>query len=628
MSLLECFPVNTVKYCLLIKYSFHHPQVSSSCSSVYVDGSEARGSSNATVLVKYGTYSGKAKYIVWMPEFPLEVSVADFRLSQIKGWKVPEEINNKLRRRKRAYGWTHHADDFSNGVGSDRMTCRARYQQSPVEVYARFLAMDQDSGRVSYLISRKTGLRVTDLVQPLLRVADPKIATLKGRTLQGRTMGRTDVQVLSPITGRVIGAKEIRVGSDKVSISKLVVRVVSGLQLNITPDSSVENGYVAETSVTRKLTAQYQEGLLDIDIEFSDGTRTPLRDISVDDYFLMVESLDIEVVAFAPMLASHHPRVIAVGEGNGDLLRVTLLLSEECRLRRNIPISKQSPKSTPGPLASSLASVQVDFSSSSPDSASRPDTVQNDGFSNRAAVKGGSSDLSDILIGIPLQQDDHKSRHEPNVQARQHKGGGGVAAVGPPPGHHVVRNHHGDTTPLEIGMYVLLAAFCFAIAVFMVSCVVYAAKFRPITIEQVQESEMGQVKSFHGAAGGASGAGRRGRDSTTNAHDWVWLGRSTLDQSNTESVDNNARGEESVKNVKKCPRGCQLVLFIFSLDSRVRITSNPMPLNYVDPEDALTEVTSFDNPNHIPLPAVAGAPVDTSTYNKRDRRSVRMMLPR
>jgi len=83
--------------------------------------------------------------------------------------------------------------------------------------------------------------------------------------------------VLSPITGRVIGAKEIRVGSDKVSITRLIVRVVSGLQLTITPDSAIENGYIAETSVTRRLTAQYQEGLLDIDLEFSDGARTPLR---------------------------------------------------------------------------------------------------------------------------------------------------------------------------------------------------------------------------------------------------------------------------------------------------------------------------------------------------------------
>lgn len=67
------------------------PQVSSSCSSVYVDGSEQRGSSNASVIVKYGTYVGVAKFIVWMPEFPLEVYISDFRLSQIKGWKVTDD---------------------------------------------------------------------------------------------------------------------------------------------------------------------------------------------------------------------------------------------------------------------------------------------------------------------------------------------------------------------------------------------------------------------------------------------------------------------------------------------------------------------------------------------------------
>lgn len=60
------------------------------------------------------------------------------------------------------------------------------------------------------------------------------------------------------MTGRVIGAKEVRVGNDKVGLTRLSVQVVSGLQLNISPDNSIENGYVAETSVTRKLTAQYQ----------------------------------------------------------------------------------------------------------------------------------------------------------------------------------------------------------------------------------------------------------------------------------------------------------------------------------------------------------------------------------
>lgn len=69
--------------------------------------------------------------------------------------------------------------------------------------------------------------------------------------------------MLSPITGRVIGAKEVRCGNDKVSVVQLAVQVVSGLQLSISPDTSIQNGYIAETSVTRKLTAQYQVEMID-----------------------------------------------------------------------------------------------------------------------------------------------------------------------------------------------------------------------------------------------------------------------------------------------------------------------------------------------------------------------------
>uniref|UniRef100_A0A8W7JGN5 Transmembrane protein 132C n=1 Tax=Anopheles albimanus TaxID=7167 RepID=A0A8W7JGN5_ANOAL len=598
-------------------------KVSSSCSSVYVDGSEVGGSSNASVVVKYGTYTGLARFTVWMPEFPLEVSVADFRLSQIKGWKIPDDqspMNGKGKlRKKRAYGagWDNHGSDYVNGVSSDRSVCRARYQQSPVEVYARFIAVDQDSGRVSYLISRRTGLRVTDLVQPLLRVADPKIATLRGRTLQGRAMGRTDVQVLSPITGRVIGAREVRVGSDKVTITRLQVKVVSGLQLSITNDASIENGYIAETSVTRKLTAQYQEGLLDIDLEFSDGSRTPLRDISVDDYFLLVESLDTEVVAFAPMLASHHPRVIAVGEGNGELLRVTLLLSEECRLRRNLPVSKQGVKGSIGPLVSALAMVHVDFSGA--EISTRPDTVQNDGVVGRDRTKPGRelSDLEDILIGIPLK-DDNANAMEAAVQpSRQHHHDSTIVT-----GDHsgkvgsFISNKsmvHADAATLEIGMYIVLAAFCLAIAVFVVSCVVYASKYRPVTIDVNGEA------SVRDGMGNSSilDAGKGSESYATNAHDWVWLGRATMDRCNVEA------GSEITGNFR---------------DSRMHIFSNPMNPKYGDADESIIQINSFDNPNHIQLPPSSAiqsqngrlgngscskneinSPINSSTYNKRNR---------
>lgn len=70
-------------------------------------------------------------------------------------------------------------------------------------MYARFLAKDHDSGRVSYFVSRRTWLKVTELVLSLMRVSDPRIASLRDRVLQGRSPGRTEVQVLSPITGMV-----------------------------------------------------------------------------------------------------------------------------------------------------------------------------------------------------------------------------------------------------------------------------------------------------------------------------------------------------------------------------------------------------------------------------------------
>jgi transmembrane protein 132 len=154
--------------------------------------------------------------------------------------------------------------------------------------------------------------------------------------------------------------------------------------------------------------------LLDIDLEFSDGFRTPLRDITVNDYYLLVDSLDPEVVAFAPMVASHHPRVIAVGEGKGDLLRVALLPAEECRgsttTRRggaSSAVGKGTSKgSIGGPLAAASAHVDVDFSAS--EVPQRPDFVQNDGGGNVGSGHGGrdrknnrelAPDLRDILKG-------------------------------------------------------------------------------------------------------------------------------------------------------------------------------------------------------------------------------------
>lgn len=191
-------------------------------------------------------------------------------------------------------------------------------------------------------------------------------------------------------------------------------------------------------------------------------------------------------------------------------------------------------------------------------------------------------------LGVP-SKDDHQ-HEQPAVQARKHGSSGGLTPISIGGGKSPV---HTDMTSLEIGMYVLLTAFCLAIGIFVISCVVYASKFRPVTIDMVSE-EMGVHKEQSiGGIGMLTRESRRPRESTTNAHDWVWLGRATMDRSMTQQ-DVDAR------------------------DARMRITSNPMPLNYVDPNDA---VNGFDNPNAIELPSKPGSSINTATYTKRDRRS-------
>lgn len=81
-------------------------------------------------------------------------------------------------------------------------------------------------------------------------------------------------------------------------------------------------------------------------------------------------------------------------------------------------------------------------------------------------------------------------------------------------------------------MYVLLAAFCFAIVVFVISCVVYTSKFKPQQSDtpMINLPVIGASIRARATAAGQIGGNRRPRESTTNAHDWVWLGRATLER--------------------------------------------------------------------------------------------------
>ena len=68
-----------------------------------------------------------------------------------------------------------------------------------MEVFARFYV--PDSSRDQFLVHRKALLRITDLVNDQLRIADASIATLNGNVVEGLRPGRTEIQVGSEVTG-------------------------------------------------------------------------------------------------------------------------------------------------------------------------------------------------------------------------------------------------------------------------------------------------------------------------------------------------------------------------------------------------------------------------------------------
>lgn len=104
-----------------------HVQVSASCTSVYLDGSEVLGSHNATVVARYGQRTGAAAFTVWMPELPLLLHVNDAKLSQMRGWKAPVS-------HPPGHPFMAKREGGDDATVSEHPDCQIRYQQTQIQV--------------------------------------------------------------------------------------------------------------------------------------------------------------------------------------------------------------------------------------------------------------------------------------------------------------------------------------------------------------------------------------------------------------------------------------------------------------------------------------------------------------
>ncbi|XP_025016428.1 transmembrane protein 132C-like [Tetranychus urticae] len=491
-------------------------KVSPSCTSIYLDGSEIRGSSNATISIKYGTYTGQANFVVWMPKLPLEVRVSDSKLSQIKGWKIPHlkrEGRRSYHNQNSIYGHSNHKSRRSSAKNSPNdkidysstdndIGCRLRHQQAYIQVFSRFFSTDHNSGRESYLLNRKVLAQVTKLVTPFLRVTDSRVAIIRSNIIEGISSGRTEIQIVSPITNQILGSTEIHVGNDKEMITQLEVNLVTGLSLSITPESSLTNVWKITANISSKLVNQYQEGLLNIKVHFSDDTVTSLADINDSDYQLSINTLDNGGIAYAPLIGQPYPRVIVIGQGNSQL-HVSLEVSDQCQRKLTQP------------LAMSYINANVDLNLPSVHLQNDADFRKYNGIlvnRNQNSFHPNHPDDEDSSIAYGHSNIIESHPNAPSIEARSNR------AI-----------NTGELTPLEVGMYSMLGVFTLAVSLFIISCLVFRIKGKQTS--DLMVATLPLPMGHHGSSSN--------QKVVANANDWIWLGKATLQRSSPPSSTKN-----------------------------------------------------------------------------------------
>uniref|UniRef100_A0A3P9IP36 Uncharacterized protein n=1 Tax=Oryzias latipes TaxID=8090 RepID=A0A3P9IP36_ORYLA len=492
-------------------------KVSERCNFIYVNGKEARGRTRAMVNFTYAFLSAQLEMSVWMPRLPLLIDVADPELSQIKGWRVPVTTGN------RRSTWDSEEDEeMRKGRG-----CMLQYQHSTLRVLTPFIVQPDPE----VLLDALNGMDVdvTNLVRDSLKAADPDVArVLDGMVLQGRGVGTTVVQVVSPLTLSVLAEKTIKVLDDKVSVTELGVQLVSGLSLSLqlSPGS---NRAVIATAATREMITQIkQEALISCWVQFSDGAVTPLELFDRSVYSLTVSTSDERVATVRRTPQSTFVVAQSESEGRGKLVKVELRICEECQK------SKRKSK-----LAVGAGLLKTSFQSDKafPGEGGSQKQKNVDGSKPKVVNSGTPTTMS--KLGLNTQWYTAKPTMNVLDQAEGKKNNYGNMFDNEPPKSKPPKLFEGDLirtfkamSDMEIGMYALVGVSCIAILAFLLNCASYNLCFRksktPIQTTPAPSTDPKEHK-----------------------HDWVWLGGGSQ-RSNSPAQDVPAQ-VSTLKREPPCP---------------------------------------------------------------------------
>lgn len=565
-------------------------KVAPDCSYIYVNGSESRGSHNVTIITKSGQHTAFTNVKVWIPMNPLDIQVSDSKLSRIRSWKVGSVRSKRRSRQKRVVDLgmlTHPSVILSKKYKQYGKSCQLRLQQALVDVYAKFYIATPAG--YDYFVNRQAALKITDLMENQLRVADPRIVSLENKVLQGQSPGLTEIQVTSA-NGRVLAARVVRVGNDKVEIERLIVNLVTGITLDVYPSKEISGAWSARGHIYSKFQTQWQSGILDIHIEFSDGTRFPLDRVSDTDYYLEVVNRNHILIKVIGNFVSNLSKikVYAVSDGRAESIKVSLKQGESC------------PKKKMPTLSSGYVITEADFSEANQ---VQSDRLISDGHfgDNRASDRYDNfyaprkpKDLDKLVKHQGSHKDhDEKSKKvsnaNPNSQtvvvlnelekdlAKSNPQIQDLSNMNSPTRKEPLQSpDKSKLSPLEIGMYVLIAVFCVGISVFLINCIVFMVRHK-------------KKRKIHK---------RNHKEPVYQAKDWVWIGRATLERSSVKtecsqslmpaedfngnhtnhlrSTSSQSRSSSSRGNSANSSNRNSFVSTIKGSECSIRITANPL----------------------------------------------------
>ncbi|CAJ0578753.1 unnamed protein product, partial [Mesorhabditis spiculigera] len=292
-------------------------KTSPTCSSVYVDGSELRGSPAARVHIHYEQWTTQVTFAVWFPRVPVTIWLSNPTLHTVSNWPVAVWKQLETAGAARQFG------------------CSERYQHSEIRILASFQVGDDKTGERHYLAGgRETLFDVTPIAAARVHSANRSIATIKNADgkliVYAHEQGTSRIVLKSSIPQIDYGSSLLTVTNDAVSLKRISALPIVEVEPHIIPISGHRAQYFVLARIQTTFTHKYQHGAMAIHLTYSDDQTESLLDIPPSDYSLSVFSSEEHC------LAVRHGKLppvdlIALDDLTDAEVSIKLRPSEQCR---------------------------------------------------------------------------------------------------------------------------------------------------------------------------------------------------------------------------------------------------------------------------------------------------------